>query len=265
MPRPFNPLHRVRGATRKKHADDDGIEVEDKHRDGDEEDDEHEREPRDKKHKKKKEKHHRAHDEEADDDDDDDDDDGDLPSSTKAESCLGCLDPLRCCPTREEVRDGSLVNRLLFSLFAVTLLWVSCLDLAVRVTTWFITSPTLDSVWNRCSYAYTSAKQQNDDYQACVSRQLMRCDSAFSSALDDEIAQVESAFRTNEALLEVSRARALSATSSFISLSVLRGRGGLKRAHPSVSRAVCGRKPSGVLRRVHRRAGSHQRVAATER
>ena len=33
MPRPFNPLHRVRGATRKKHADDDGIEVEDKHRD----------------------------------------------------------------------------------------------------------------------------------------------------------------------------------------------------------------------------------------
>ena len=64
MPRPFNPLHRVRGATRKKHADDDGIEVEDKHRDGDEEDDEHEREPRDKKHKKKKEKHHRAHDEE---------------------------------------------------------------------------------------------------------------------------------------------------------------------------------------------------------
>ena len=95
MPRPFNPLHRVRGATRKKHADDDGIEVEDKHRDGDEEDDEHEREPRDKKHKKKKEKHHRAHDEEADDDDDDDDDDdGDLPSSTKAESCLGCLDPL---------------------------------------------------------------------------------------------------------------------------------------------------------------------------
>ena len=239
MTRPFNPLHRVRGAhtPHKKHADDDGIEIDEKHRHRLDEDGAHQREPRDKKKKKKMEKH-RAHDEEADDDDDDDDDDdGERSSSVKAESCLGCLDPLRCCPTREEVRDGSLVNRLLFSLFAVTLLWVSCLDLAVRVTTWFITSPTLDSVWNRCSYAYESAKQQNDDYQACVSRQLMRCDDAFSSALDDEIAQVESAFRTNEALLEVPRA-----CSPPLTLSRARG---LKRRAPLprsslALRAVCG-------------------------
>lgn len=167
----------------------------------------------------KQKKPQRRHDDEEGDSSDDDDGDGPSHLSDTGNS----IDPCGVCPSYEQFADGSLVNRLLFSLFAVTLLWVSSLTVATHLTTWIVTAPQLGTVWDLCSHTYEIANKQREQYRSCVDRQLSRCDEEFVTALDEAIATVGSAFAVNEELLEVSVAGCEDATTLRPLTTLVRG------------------------------------------
>jgi hypothetical protein len=89
-------------------------------------------------------------------------------------SCLGdTLDPLGCCITVGETRDGTLINRLLLCGFAVVLLWASSFQTAVYIANSAISSPVFQSVQDSCNAAYDLAASEDSDYTACVDRQVL--------------------------------------------------------------------------------------------
>ena len=95
------------------------------------------------------------------------------------ESCVGdMLDPCGQCVTKGQLRDGTLVNRLLMCCFSVVLLWASSFSTAVYITNSVVSSPQFASVRDSCDATYQQAQRQKQDYITCVDRQVNLCCSA---------------------------------------------------------------------------------------
>jgi hypothetical protein len=93
--------------------------------------------------------------------------------SDEDESCVGdMLDPCGVCITKGELRDGTLINRLLMCCFAIVLLWASSFSTAVYIANSSVSSPLFTSVRDSCDATYDQSKKQKQDYVACVDRQV---------------------------------------------------------------------------------------------
>uniref|UniRef100_A0A7S2RH00 Uncharacterized protein n=1 Tax=Rhizochromulina marina TaxID=1034831 RepID=A0A7S2RH00_9STRA len=129
-------------------------------------------------------------------------DDKDFVTTGDYVSICGRADVLHCCPSQHQCQDGTLMNRLAMASFAVVLLWMSSLAVAVSLVRYVVASPTTDAVFASCSYAYDVAEDERDSYLACVDRQLDMCNDVYDTALGDALLRVETNFAFNKDLLD---------------------------------------------------------------
>ena len=144
---------------------------------------------------------HRNHNE--DEDDDDDDDDG--GSRDLHVSICGTADVCHCCPTKQDMSEATLCNRLVVATFAVVLLWLSSLGVALSIVQWVIVAPTTDAVYSSCSYAYQVSADERDSYVKCVDRQVESCGKSFDKSIAESLDAVLSNGNYNTALLQSAR------------------------------------------------------------
>lgn len=93
----------------------------------------------------------------------------------KGESIGGCCDPLNCLPTKRDLDDPSLINRLMVCLLAIVLLWATSLQVAVSVTELFISGTNVDNVYDTCKYALDESNRQEALYLECATAQISTC------------------------------------------------------------------------------------------
>jgi hypothetical protein len=86
--------------------------------------------------------------------------------------------------------------------FAVILLWLSSLAVAVSLVRYVVASPTTESLYASCSYAYDVSVEEKQSYEACVNRQLDRCQEVYNDAVDETVGTVETNFDYNTDLLD---------------------------------------------------------------
>ena len=89
---------------------------------------------------------------------------------------------------------GKLINRLLMCCLAICLLWMTTLQVSVAIVSQQIPVPTIDSVIDSCSFAYSVIEVQREHYSACVDRQLTVCAVQYNKAYlteSDRVAQAE--------------------------------------------------------------------------
>jgi len=80
--------------------------------------------------------------------------------NTMSASCLGKLDVLSCCPTKDQIHDASLRHRVVVCIFAISLMWLSSLQMCVLIANSYIETPKLDMVFDKCDDVYDLAKEE---------------------------------------------------------------------------------------------------------
>ena len=138
-------------------------------------------------------------------------------------SVCGTADIFNCCPSKHQIREATLCNRLVMATFAVVCLWLSSLGVCLSIVQWVIATPTADAVYSSCSYAYQIAVDERDAYKACVDRQLGTCSGAFRESIQDSLDTVLDAFTHNTDLIQ--RARSLQASCSSATTTMQAGLG----------------------------------------
>ena len=120
-------------------------------------------------------------------------------------SICGTADFLNCCPSKHQLSDSTLCNRMVMALFAVIMLWSTSLGVALSIVRWVIPTPTTEAVYSSCSYAYEVSADERSAYLACADRQLGACDEAFDEAVDGTLATALANLDYNTALLDRAR------------------------------------------------------------
>ena len=120
-------------------------------------------------------------------------------------SICGSADFLNCCPSKHQMNDSTLCNRLVMASFAVVLLWMSSLGVALSIVQWAIPTPTTEAVYSSCSYAYDVAANERTGYIECAQRQLDSCDDRFAEAIDGTLSTVLANFAYNTDLLNTAK------------------------------------------------------------
>ena len=121
-------------------------------------------------------------------------------------SVCGTADVFHCCPTTQEVHEATLCNRLVMASFAVVLLWVSSLGVALSIVQYFVQAPSTDAVFSACSYAYQVSADERDSYVKCADRQIEACTSAFEESIEESLAEVFANSDYNAEILTSARA-----------------------------------------------------------
>ena len=106
------------------------------------------------------------------------------------------------CVTNGQLRDGTLVNRMILCGFAIVLVWASSLSVAVFIANSSISSPTADAVQGACESAFDLAKDEKADYVQCVDRQLAQCDKDFETSLNEMVAATNAQMEANAVFVE---------------------------------------------------------------
>ena len=117
---------------------------------------------------------------------------------------------------KNESDCGKLINRLLMCCVAVCLLWMTTLQVSVAIVSQQIPVPTMDSVIDSCSFAYSVIEVQRDHYIACVDRQLSVCEDQYNKAYRTESDRVAHAEVSNSILAQSFRSVVNNCSSSFL-------------------------------------------------
>lgn len=145
----------------------------------------------------------------------------DFKISDEDESCLGdFFDPCGVCITKGQMRDGTLVNRLLLCGCAVVMLWASSFQTAVYIANSSISSPLFSVVKESCDAAYQLSASEKTDYVECVDRQLGMCDESFESVLNEEVAATNAQLTANAKTLSTVGAAQEACSASFTTAQV---------------------------------------------
>lgn len=94
-----------------------------------------------------------------------------LACSLPEPSCLGSLDILRCCPSKSQLRDNSLRNRMILCFFAICLMWCSSLKVACLIASSVIETPEASDIVSTCDDAYDLIVDEKREYEQCKSRE----------------------------------------------------------------------------------------------
>lgn len=89
-------------------------------------------------------------------------------------------------------------NRFIFCLTAICLLWLTSLQFCVNIVDQFVTIPTIQSVFDTCSYSYSIADEQRKQFQRCARMQYKNCESDLSFAFEMEQSRVQDIHRQNQ-------------------------------------------------------------------
>lgn len=111
---------------------------------------------------------------------------------------------------------GKLINRLLMCCLAICLLWITTLQVSVAIVSQQIPVPTIDSVIDSCSFAYSVIELQREYFTACVDRQLTVCAVQYNKAYLTESDRVTQAEVTNSYLTRSFQSVVTNCSSSFL-------------------------------------------------
>lgn len=129
-------------------------------------------------------------------------------------------------------RDGTLRCRLLLSLFAVSLMWMCSLSVAVAITGLVVAVPDADLVRATCDRAYRTTRAARSDYVSCVGAQLDRCEAFYASHAEAAVAATTDALAANAATLDAHAAtRAACSSAVTTALGALDAWQALDTAH----------------------------------
>jgi hypothetical protein len=78
------------------------------------------------------------------------------------------------------------VNRLIICTFAICLLWLTSLQVAVEIVNVFFMAPGFHEVYRVCESTATAINSHRTSYHSCVSDQLHLCSSTYSSVYSQE-------------------------------------------------------------------------------
>ena len=101
-------------------------------------------------------------------------------------SCLGCVDLCGCCPTKKQLKDEALWNRMIMCFFAICLMWATSLKVAAEIANAFIATPSAKDVMDTCSNAYDIVNEEREEYLSCVEIQLGQCNINLANDADEE-------------------------------------------------------------------------------
>ncbi|GMH99684.1 hypothetical protein TrVE_jg343 [Triparma verrucosa] len=130
-------------------------------------------------------------------------------------SCLGSADVCKCCPSKAQMKDEALYNRMTMCFFAITLMWCTSLKVAAELASAYIPTPTVDSVMSSCTNAYDIVNEEREEYLQCVEIQLGQCNINLAQAADDEADRIDVAYNANRQLLEDAKAVQNSCSSAY--------------------------------------------------
>lgn len=88
-------------------------------------------------------------------------------------------------------------NRMIVCVFAISLLWLTSLQICVSIVNTQLSIPIISSVFDSCNYARRRAVEQKSHYDMCVEHQVRMCGTDLDAALLQERSRVESVRRSN--------------------------------------------------------------------
>ena len=78
--------------------------------------------------------------------------------------------------SEEEQRNSRILcNRIIVCLFALCLLWITSLQVALSIIDIYVSTPRLDSVITGCRHSYDIVVSHKKAFGDCVDRQLIQC------------------------------------------------------------------------------------------
>mmetsp|Transcript_20709 Transcript_20709/g.26936 ORF Transcript_20709/g.26936 Transcript_20709/m.26936 type:complete len:991 (+) Transcript_20709:124-3096(+) len=129
-------------------------------------------------------------------------------------SFCGTVDILNCCPSRQQLNDLTLCNRMVMATVAVILLWTSSLGVSLAIVRYALPTPSNAAVYSTCSYAFEVSSEERSAYIDCAERQVDLCDEIFEETSADILAVALENGEYNSDLLTKAKAHQASCATS---------------------------------------------------
>ena len=116
-----------------------------------------------------------------------------VPCKNEEESALEVETVSGKIPTEEDERYSRIFcNRLMICILAISLLWVTSLQIAIGIVDTYISAPSMNAVIVSCENSYNILSDEKDAFGECVARQLEDCNTELTTAYTEENARVTS-------------------------------------------------------------------------
>jgi hypothetical protein len=95
------------------------------------------------------------------------------------------------------------LNRLVFCLLSIGLVWLTTLDQAYQIVDNAISSPRFEAVVDTCLFAQSQTESQSQKYDMCSKLQLKKCDESYKNSLIVESARNQKTILNNIAVSDI--------------------------------------------------------------
>jgi hypothetical protein len=92
-------------------------------------------------------------------------------------------------------------NRLILCIFAISLVWLTSIQVCVDIVDYYIKSPSFNSVIDTCDYSYNIINNEKDLYNKCQENQINLCNVEFNKELNNEINNINEKNNLNENII----------------------------------------------------------------
>lgn len=100
-------------------------------------------------------------------------------------------------PTKEQLNDLKLRNRMRLASFSVFLIWICSLKTATYLATYSIEVPPIEMLYRSCHATYEVVQDEREKFTQCAKTQLNQCEASLSKMAQDEYSRVDEASKQN--------------------------------------------------------------------
>ena len=121
-------------------------------------------------------------------------------------------------PSKHQLSDKRLQNRMKICILAVCLMWATSLKVAVYVSTIAIRVPPFQLIYSSCKSAFQVASQEKRKYAKCVRMQLDQCTDKINRATITELRRVNISSNINTEIVNSVKATYDTCSSDYMSV-----------------------------------------------
>ena len=121
-------------------------------------------------------------------------------------------------PSKQQLSDKRLQNRMKVCVLAVCLMWASSLKVAVYISTQAIEVPSAQILYRSCKSAFQVAVEEQEKYYSCVKVQLDQCKNELHRSVITEVRRVNSSSVMNTGIVNRIKDRHKECASDYSSL-----------------------------------------------
>lgn len=92
-------------------------------------------------------------------------------------------------------------NRLILCVFAISLVWITSIQICVDLVDYYLISPSFNSILDTCDYSYNIINNEKELYGKCQENQINLCNKEFNKQLNNEIYNINEKNKLNENIL----------------------------------------------------------------